>query len=207
MPSHDGSTLITPFADLLNEQTIITYRPATLFELDALIGMETGSLACVLDGGAIFRYLPGGWQQVTAATFPTTAARDAAYAQVGGAYRGVFAIARVSTDEYRHNGTAWVPNRPFAEASGVYTPTAPAGGNSPPFFWSSGEDLPLPAGRFTVAPVVTLGATAGSFVAGAVVVAVATTTVTFRLWRIGVAPTAFPIHWRAVQMLSTSATG
>lgn len=109
MPTYDDSTVITPFRDILNRYQLRTYRVADLNALDTLIGMETGSLAVVLSGNALFEYVAGGWRQLTESVFATTALRDAAYALAAGAYAVLGARSRVTGTgiTYRHNGTAW----------------------------------------------------------------------------------------------------
>lgn len=104
----------------------------------------------------------------------------------------------------RYDGSAWVGERPFAEAAGSWAVPNQAAGNT------SNLSVTFPAGRFTVAPHVM--ATAGN---SRLNVAAASVTATgFQLqstnWTAATATSAAdgnPIMWRAVQTTPTSATG
>ena len=89
-----------------------TYRTADHVSLAAISGAASGALATVIEGGAIFAFDGSAWQQKTYANFPTSGARDTAYAKAGGIYRVVGLAQVFRTDrgnaEY-WNGTGWMP--------------------------------------------------------------------------------------------------
>jgi hypothetical protein len=91
----------------------LTFRPADLAALAALVGMSPGDIATVLEGGAIFRYTGTSWVQATPASFSSSAARDTAYAKASGTYRvGTARVFRTDTnyEEMFVNG-GWAPTR------------------------------------------------------------------------------------------------
>lgn len=72
-----------------------TLRPS-VSDLDALLalGGNTGLIAVVREGGALFQRVGSTWVQQTEARFASATERDAAYAKAGGVYR-VAGVARV----------------------------------------------------------------------------------------------------------------
>lgn len=79
------ATMATSIQTALNSTK--TYRTADLNSLAAITGMATGSLASVIEGGAIFAYDGTLWQQKTQATFASSGVRDTAYAKATGSYK------------------------------------------------------------------------------------------------------------------------
>lgn len=113
--------------------------------------------------------------------------------------------------DYAWNGTAWVRRMaPFAMATGVVQSANAGGSSAPPVYWDGGTLINFPAGRFTVAPVVTV-TLQDDPVSGISWVATYSTTATqtvARVLRIGGPPTAsYKIGWTAIQMTPTSAAG
>jgi hypothetical protein len=91
-------------------------------------------------------------------------------------------------------------SEPYAQAAGSWTPPNQAAGNT------STQHVTFPAGRFTVAPLVTVAAGSSRLT----IAAASITSTGFDLqssnWT-SAASTGAPISWHAVQMTSTSASG
>lgn len=90
---------------------------------------------------------------------------------------------------------------PAAQAAGVIAVTTNSAGSVVL------ADQPLPAGRFTVAPVITAMPSTGLVVANPVRIDGITASQFRLIVAGGPASTVINIHWHAVQMTATSATG
>ncbi|MET4703103.1 hypothetical protein ABIB54_000557 [Frigoribacterium sp. UYMn621] len=220
LPLFDDTSAITPWQAPFNAISnglntalgLVVPVVADLTALAALAGMPNGADAFVTEGGASFSYNSAvtKWVQQTPATFATTAARDTAYAKASAAYRVLDASALVTADGglYVCSGgganwsRVWAPGQgPYAMAAGLST-NIPTG--------TAGVSIPLPAGRFTVSPIVTLGPSfvsgSGAAGGGAYLPYDATPNSShFMLAAIGVS--LVTVGWTAIQMTPTSAAG
>jgi hypothetical protein len=98
---------------------------------------------------------------------------------------------------------------PFAQAAGAVGAGGYAGGISP-IFWSGGVTITFPAGRFTVAPIVTVGPmpNPGAVSAGTSVENVTASSFSSRFQLVGsTRHDISTIHYHAVQMTATSGAG
>lgn len=105
--------LATRFAALANSvQNALNAHPYTVADhaaLKALVGMTTGSLAVVVEGGAIFEYNGTAWIQKTEGHFTSAAARSTAYAKASSAYLVPGATSYISGSEvmYTYGNGQW----------------------------------------------------------------------------------------------------
>lgn len=99
------------------------------------------------------------------------------------------------------------PRRPFAVAAGTVLSAANAG-NSGGIYWDNGVTVMLPAGRFTVPPIIVATAERSAQVLSANILSRTATSFTVRTIRFGAAvTTGTVVHWHAIQMTEGSANG
>lgn len=147
-----------------------------------------------------------GWVQDGFSKVATTTARDTEYAKAGGAYlvAGTQSLVAADGGMYVRDSASW--SRVWAPGQGPY---AMAAGIAAPVSTTADTVVTLPAGRFNVAPIVTLGpsyvAATGALGGGAVLAYPSPNTTDFRIRAVSV--TGVSVQWTAVQMTPTSAAG
>jgi hypothetical protein len=98
--------------------------------------------------------------------------------------------------------------QPYSQAAGNVAASATNGSTSSPLFWDAGVTVTFPAGRFSVAPVVTAAARLATAVVWSSIDSVTSTGFTVRAVRVGSYPgSGTSHHWQATQMTSSSSAG
>lgn len=155
--------------------------------------------------------LAGQLEKYLVGVYATTTARDTAWTAAGGLANGALAFITGTGELQLRSAGAWVViggrATPFAFAAGTGVIAITTGDAS------ASTTVSLPAGRFAVAPIVTMSAT--SISAGMAVWQPrvgATTTTTFVAWTVissGTAASAlsFGFTWLAAEMTAAAAAG
>jgi hypothetical protein len=100
---------------------------------------------------------------------------------------------------------------PYRFAAGINSVNSVSAGNSNNVYWNNEQAITLPAGRFSVTPVIQVSVVdtgTGSVMGAATVESASSSAFTVRLTRLGATPrTEYRVHWTATQMTSISAGG
>jgi hypothetical protein len=137
------------------------------------------------------------------------------YHTVASAYDGITMLAATNMTGtiriygYSKGGTNQSAQiQPFSQAAGTVAASATSGSTSAPLFWDTGVTVTFPAGRFSVAPIVTASASLATALTWSSIDSVTSTGFTVRAVRVGSYPGSGTTHrWQATQMTSSSASG